>query len=460
MRKLSRHLTLCIGSYALALLLVSAGAAVWREGVHAELAQSFASDLKAVGLISDIRAAFRRAEHPDSQINEGAGAIIDSKVMELKALPMSSEERVLLGRLAQPQDRRKRDLYIKDLRALKQINLRQLETKRRAVRRASLVTFLAMALFVILSSWGLGVLISRTLVRPITRLVGSLEKLDVAQDWHPDNERSGIWEIDTLKETVAQAGVRLRLQYEKLEHLDAMRERLISMASHEYGNFMTSVLTGLSLLEGNDLPPERHKKIFGVVQANARILISLGEDFLNLARSKLGVIELDMQTVDMAKIARRFIGLSELRSSARGIHITEDIAPNLPQVRGHGPTLAFVINNLIGNAIKYAQDGGNVEIRVAASADFVEFSVKDDGGGMDQETIQRVLRGGYRSREARTSVFGFGVGLSLAREILEAHGTAIDVESRIGQGSCFRFRLPALKAPVSLSVDEKPPVLL
>jgi len=131
-----------------------------------------------------------------------------------------------------------------------------------------------------------------------------------------------------------------------------------------------------------------------------------------------------------------------MRINARQITVTTSIPDDLPRVMAHRQTLSFVINNLIGNAAKYARDGGRISVTLTPLEQSVEFSVEDDGAGMDARSIERALSGGFRSKEVRKSSHGFGVGLSLVQEILTAHDAPMAIESLPGKGSRFAFKLP------------------
>ncbi|MFH2205164.1 MAG: HAMP domain-containing sensor histidine kinase [Elusimicrobiota bacterium] len=444
MTHLRSRLTVHIGIYALLLLLAAAAATTWRGRIHAELAASFDNDLKALTHISELRLALRHLEHPNRDLQKTAHTRATEKLKDLNALQMSDLERSLMRAVTSDFASQLKTGYAEDLRRLKRLNLKQLETRRRAARRASFATYIFMSLAVALSSWGLARSLSRTIIRPIQDLALRVQNLDSDRAWGMKHERSGLWEIDTLYDDVSAAAVRLKVQYAKLEHLNALRGQLVSLASHEYGNFMTAVLTGLSLLELDDLPAERRQKLFGIVRSNAQLLVRLGEDFLNLARADLGIIELEKSPLDFGQLIRGFISVSELRAVSRGIRLQVEIEKDLPEVRGHRATLAFVVNSLISNALKYGKDGGSAQVRLRRIDDAIEFSVRDDGVGMDEDTIKKVLAGGYRGKDFRATTQGFGVGLSMAQEILAAHGTRLEIESQPGRGSTLRVRLPIL----------------
>ena len=378
MTRLRTKLAISIGLYAVILLLATSATTSWRHSVRADLAQSFDTRLRNT----------------------------DNK-----------PEKLL------------------------QAHREHLENRRRIIKRTSIKAFLVLSLFVVVSSWVFSRILGASIALPVAQLAERVEHLNATSAWQ-SVKPTGIYEIDTLYTAVADAAVRLNIQYEKLDRLNDMRGQLLSMASHEYGNFMTAVLTGLNLLESGQLAPDKEKKIFDMVQSNARTLVRMGEDFINLAQAELGVVDLSTKPLNLAKLTRNLIKMSEMRINARQITVTTSIPDDLPRVMAHRQTLSFVINNLIGNAAKYARDGGRISVTLTPLEQSVEFSVEDDGAGMDARSIERALSGGFRSKEVRKSSHGFGVGLSLVQEILTAHDAPMAIESLPGKGSRFAFKLP------------------
>jgi two-component system phosphate regulon sensor histidine kinase PhoR len=138
------------------------------------------------------------------------------------------------------------------------------------------------------------------------------------------------------------------------------------------------------------------------------------------------------------------------------------VQPNLPFIRGDAEALRRVIGNLIGNAIKYSDEKRRIEIKAHAAADekniiFVEISIKDAGIGIDSADLSNVFKLFYRGRLAiQKQIEGSGIGLSVVKQIVEAHRGTITVSSKSGQGSTFRLRLPAISRSANLG-ERHPP---
>lgn len=148
-------------------------------------------------------------------------------------------------------------------------------------------------------------------------------------------------------------------------------------------------------------------------------------------------MELKRSLVDVGDIARAAIALSEERARHRNIALNAEIPPNLPSISADGDRLQRVILNLLDNAIKFTPGGGRVTLTVTQGEGEVEVSVHDTGRGMSEEQRGRAFEPYYRGEGG-----GVGLGLTIARAIVEAHDGRMGIESNLGQGSRVWFTLP------------------
>jgi signal transduction histidine kinase len=173
-------------------------------------------------------------------------------------------------------------------------------------------------------------------------------------------------------------------------------------------------------------------------------MLNLINDLLDVARIESGNLDLRPQEGDFLAFARRVAGLQAVLAERRGITVTVEDG-DAPCAAVFDPArMEQVLNNLIGNAVKFSGDGTRVTVRVECAAACVRVSVADQGPGIPEGELRTIFkefhRGTARPAAGERST---GLGLAIARRIVEAHGGTIGVESEVGKGSTFFFTLPA-----------------
>jgi signal transduction histidine kinase len=158
----------------------------------------------------------------------------------------------------------------------------------------------------------------------------------------------------------------------------------------------------------------------------------------------------DFRPLDAAEVIRQALEACGFALRESGLEVAESIAPDLPPVTGDAGALTTCVRNLLTNALKYGRDGGRIEIAARKSGSdrhaAVEIEVADRGPGIDPADLPRIFDPFYRGREAAASrIHGAGLGLSLVKRIVEAHGGTVAVKSAPGQGSAFTLRIPAAR---------------
>jgi signal transduction histidine kinase len=163
----------------------------------------------------------------------------------------------------------------------------------------------------------------------------------------------------------------------------------------------------------------------------------LVNQLLDFSRWQGGRLELKRQFVDVGDIARDAVGLSAGRAHHRNVALTAEISQGLPMVSADPDRLQRVILNLLDNGIKFTPGGGQVTLTARQKGGEIEISVQDTGPGMSDETRARAFEPYYRGEGG-----GAGLGLTIARATVEAHGGRMDIESGETQGSRVWFTLP------------------
>jgi len=220
-----------------------------------------------------------------------------------------------------------------------------------------------------------------------------------------------------------------------------VKDEFAASVSHELRTPLTSIRGYVDiLLERDDLPAEARAQL-EVVARNGERLNRLVADLLHTARAE-GSMKVVRTRQDLVDIVRASVEAAAPAARAAGVELDLD-APSTLVTLVDGQRIAQAVDNLVSNAIKYTPSGGKVEIRLAVDGGRIEICVADSGIGIQAADRDRLFTRFFRARQAEEqSVQGLGLGLGIARSIVESHGGRIDVESELGQGSVFRIRLP------------------
>jgi PAS domain S-box-containing protein len=225
---------------------------------------------------------------------------------------------------------------------------------------------------------------------------------------------------------------------------DKAREDFVSQVTHELRTPLTNIRAyAETLASGMFDDPKVITDCYNVITKETRRLSRLIEDILSVSQLEVGTIELQLDSVDVKAL------LTDAVRDVRGLADEKDIdlqlvlPPKLENIRADRDKLAVVLNNLLGNAIKYTPRGGNVICGCQARNDAVVVTVKDNGIGIDPADLARIFDKFQRGKDPEVlNEPGTGIGLYTAREIVRRHGGEIDLMSEKGAGSTFLVRLP------------------
>jgi PAS domain S-box-containing protein len=233
----------------------------------------------------------------------------------------------------------------------------------------------------------------------------------------------------------------VRLVGEAQEALRA-REDLLAIVSHDLRNPLGVVLASTSLLLKANLPPDKQERARRQVEAIQRAgnrMNRLIRDLLDFASIQAGRLSVSVRPQDVAAMVAEVLEVTEPLAAPKSMRLVSEVAPGLA-IRCDHDRVIQLFSNLIGNAIKFTPDGGTITVRASAEPDVVRFAVVDTGPGISAAELPYVFDRYYQAQ--RKNRDGIGLGLSIARGIVEAHGGRIWVESEEGQGSTFFFTLP------------------
>ena len=226
-----------------------------------------------------------------------------------------------------------------------------------------------------------------------------------------------------------------------LERLNRLKSEFVSLVSHEFRTALTGIQGFSEMLRDEDLDAADVKQFAGDIFNDAVRLNRMINDMLDLDRMEAGRMLFHMGAVDLNGVAAAAAERAAATTSKHELRLELD--PHVPVVAGDPDRLLQVLTNLLSNAIKYSPDGGAIVVRTELIRAAVKVTVRDHGVGIPPEFIDKLFER-YERYESnlKTPVVGTGLGLVIARRIVEGHGGRIWVDSKVGAGSEFQFTIP------------------
>jgi signal transduction histidine kinase len=216
------------------------------------------------------------------------------------------------------------------------------------------------------------------------------------------------------------------------------KDDFVSSVSHEFRTPLTSILGYVEILLGDE-PEESQRDMLEIIRRNSERLLTLVSDLL---ASRNGQLIVTPHAVDVAELVRASVSSAAPRAVASGVVLAAE-TPERLEAHVDGARISQVLDNLVSNAIKYSPDGGNVVVSLAQENGHLACRVTDTGMGMSPEDASEVFAKFFRTSSVRrTAIPGVGLGLPISKAIVEAHGGTIEVDSALGQGTTFTFRVP------------------
>ena len=277
-------------------------------------------------------------------------------------------------------------------------------------------------------------------VRHAGRTVGNLYLTNkrLAGEFSEDDQR--VVEMFAERSGVALEIARLA---DEVRAAVTARDNLLAVVSHDLRNPLSAIHLSANLLAykgpGGD-QPQQHRKQIDVILRSTERMTRLIDDLLQAATIETGKFTVEARREEVSPIVGEALQVLEPMATARSLQLRHEVPAGLPHLHGDRQRIIQVLSNLIGNAIKFTRKGGEIRVRVAAHASELRFSVSDDGPGIaaDQQAqiFDRYWKGPTKPRD------GVGLGLYIARGIVEAHGGRMWVESQLGGGTTFYFTIP------------------
>jgi PAS domain S-box-containing protein len=235
----------------------------------------------------------------------------------------------------------------------------------------------------------------------------------------------------------------------RLRRFDELKNDLVATVAHEFRTPLTSLRMAIHLCldETAGQLTDKQSDLLYAAREDCERLQSMLDDLLDLSRIQSGRVEMKRRPTSTVSLIDSAIALHRLAAEGQGVRLKADLE-GIPdaEVLADPERIHLVLTNLITNAIRHTAAGGQIEVRARAQGEEIRFEVTDTGEGIATEYQSRVFDKFFRVPGAGTT--GVGLGLSICREIVEAHGGEIGVESNPGQGSTFWFTLPLAASAV------------
>ena len=281
---------------------------------------------------------------------------------------------------------------------------------------------------IILGAFRIGYALRHT-VAPVGDLIEAANRA-ADGDYTVRVAESGPREVSSLAHTFN--GMMQRLQTN-----DEMRRRLLADITHE-------LRTPLTILQGNveglidGVYPADEAHLRSLLE-ETRVMSRLINDLRTLSLVESGSLQLQTEPVDLDELLRGASGAFQAQAESAGVDLRVDVQTGLPEVSADAERLRALVENLIANAMRYTPPGGKIQIQgYAEEGERVAVSVRDTGRGIAPEDLEHIFDRFYKSSDSR----GMGLGLAIAKGLIEAHGGEIKAESKLGEGTTIIFTLP------------------
>jgi len=232
----------------------------------------------------------------------------------------------------------------------------------------------------------------------------------------------------------------------RLTELDRLKSEFVMTASHELRTPLTSIGMSITLLLERTMEKlnEKDRQLLLAAHEDLQRLKTLVSNLLDLSKIEAGKMEMEFENISLHTLCQNASGVLKNQIDAKGIHFTFDLPQNLPNVNADSNKITWVLTNLISNALHYSESGGSIRFSAEHLGPFVHISVSDNGPGIPSEVQSKIFDKFVQIKSDKV-LGGSGLGLTICKEIVRAHGGTIWVDSTPGEGSIFTFTLPIVK---------------
>ena len=246
------------------------------------------------------------------------------------------------------------------------------------------------------------------------------------------------------KRRLDDALIKLREANDGLKVINEQKDRFLGIAAHDLRSPLGTIESAADLLyRDNGLAQPDRIQLFEVILRTGRKMRNLLDGLLDITKIEQGKIDICLKRVDIHQFVAAVASMNRRISESKGIHLVADVKTGLPNVVFDPDRIEQVLNNLIGNAVKFSKSGTTIRIEVRDRRQEIEFAVFDEGLGIDGQEISKLF-GEFQqtSTKATAGEHGSGLGLAICKRLVALHGGQVGVKSELGKGSRFSFTLP------------------
>jgi len=247
-------------------------------------------------------------------------------------------------------------------------------------------------------------------------------------------------EISRLNNELVSMQRELAKKNAELEHLNKEKNRFLGMAAHDLRNPLYSIMLHSEFMLNESQSQENHE-FLEVIRASSEFMARLIDDLLDVTKIESGQLQLDYAPLDLPRLVERNVARNQTLAAKKQIKISLNAAP-LPTVVVDSPKIEQVLNNLLGNALKFSEPGSRIEVRLVREAENFQLSIKDEGRGMSAEEQSKLFKPFQRGRAGTQGEKSTGLGLVIVKRIVEGHGGKLWLESQLGAGTTFFVSIP------------------
>lgn len=242
----------------------------------------------------------------------------------------------------------------------------------------------------------------------------------------------------------------IKKQLEEIKEVDALKEEYFYSTSHEFKTPLTTI-TSLTkmLLDGKiGMLSEKQREALELVYSDARRLRGAVQKILDIAKIESGRMVYNLDQVDLNPVFDNVMETMRVITESKRLKVSRKVEGKLPKVIADRERLMLVVENIMSNAVKFTSTGGSISIKASKDGDFVLVQISDSGVGIPEEDQKKIFEKYHHVKSGTVSAGGSGLGLVICKKIVEDLGGSIWAESKLGEGTTIKFRLPCKEAAV------------